>query len=408
MKLIHLAQQHSLTTLLMSMNEQINTIREYLKLERTGHLNRITWSSSSVKDLMETFIKSFKKTVLSQYKIASYIQKHPNYPVMQEGVVATSMAGLEKLEKNRIINHFGQGIPENSSLLTDTQQELLYIHGGAIISLCLGVIKRVYPASHSYIDNVNAIQYPSINVADPIGYFHVVELRENETILCAQEITLDLNPEAIILIYGAAHDFSRHCKRNDYEYIRINMCSDADALLVEENRSICKVMSEHPEVVRLREQQRQEEIKSEERAIQDKLNNRRNRLESHYKPLLLSLQKEIDLHCLESTAKLTTASVLLSKLKCFQEAYITESTVSTEEFTSNSKEAIIEALTIDKDNEPHFIINHLLNQLLFHLCKLLYSCTGLSFFKIPLDNEIHLIETTIDHMMADPQHFRLF
>ena len=287
----------------------------------------------------------FNECVSSQLKIANYLIRYPLCHVIAEGVIDTSLVGLNakasaaKVYLNKI---FPTGFPEAPEELTDMQKKLLYSFGASFIMFGLGKIKLHRSTSPQF----EKLYIESSTHWSPLDHIHLFEEREKEAMTCIQEIIFDEEPNEMILIYGGAHDFSSYCDKLGYQYERIET---AEGVYQEMQRcNQLKLLWEFdPQVIDYRE--------NEQKTAQNniKVIGRIKQLIDIYDPLLKQLKLQIthlrDRAILlrqsnqpvdETESAIHVATNLYDDLLRYRDAYASDETISCEEFIVNSREAI--------------------------------------------------------------------
>src|SRR3990167_2162191 len=164
-----------------------------------------------------------ESTVQSQFKVAHEIKKHPEYPVLVEGLYENICEAASYPFSDVAKMLFTGGFPNNFRDLTDIQKKILYEEGAVRTLFYLGDIKSIHKsirkdASDTIDEEISKKKYAHNE--------HVFLPRELEAIECAKEAALenfhDLDSAIIFLVYGSAHDFKSHCDREKIEYERVD------------------------------------------------------------------------------------------------------------------------------------------------------------------------------------------
>lgn len=166
----------------------------------------------------------------SQFLVAQSIKKMKNYPILDEGLCEDILesANLEPMSSiARAV--FFDGMPDDFDELTSLQKEFLYDYGGAHTLLFLGDIHTLYKSIHRETAKEIDKRIENGNFLD------MLVPREEEAMSCAKEIAINkfdnLDHATIIIVYGAAHDFSPYCKKEGFIYETIDtLTSEKDYL----------------------------------------------------------------------------------------------------------------------------------------------------------------------------------
>jgi hypothetical protein len=164
-----------------------------------------------------------ESTVQSQFKVAHEIKKHPEYPVLEEGLYENASEAKAYPFSGIVKMIFPDGFPNTYSDLTKLQKEFLYEEGAVRTLFYLGDIKSIYKSIHK-----DASDTVSKEISEG-KYEHVFMPRELEAIECAKEAALEnfrnLDDASIFLVYGGGHDFKPHCDRERFDYEKVDTVS---------------------------------------------------------------------------------------------------------------------------------------------------------------------------------------
>jgi len=178
-------------------------------------------------DGLKVAIKLLDKIVQAQLKVVQTIKKYSNIPVVNEGCDRTLSHPLTDdiaIQLSDVIKEiFPQGIPEKLDSLTYVQKRLLYDYGAPFLLFMLGQITTLYRSCDEDGELAEAEKHLS-SIKNDNYYNKLLDIldvpREKEAIQYAIEaIYLDNNKinttclpnRQVLLVYGSAHNFKRHC-----------------------------------------------------------------------------------------------------------------------------------------------------------------------------------------------------
>jgi len=158
--------------------------------------------------------------VRSQLKVIEILRKHRECPILNENAPRTI-----QYEENGYAKYaqsvFPQGIPSNYEDLTVAQKQFLNDNGATYTMLYLKEITTVH----------KTLQNPALVKASMSSQRQIAaepdEERERQTIALAREILGSAacshqSRPAVVVVYGAAHDFTQLCHKNDLSHTAIN------------------------------------------------------------------------------------------------------------------------------------------------------------------------------------------
>lgn len=165
-----------------------------------------------------------KRLILdSQFRIAKYIEKHPNIPIFSEQTANNdfSLNRLAVADQNLLKKYYHQifpnGLPQNFGFLNDLQKQKLFNYGGDFVQVILGHVQIL----HKVIDNEkekNEIYGPIQKWLDSshsstdsyppeIGRL-AYGARERAALLQAKKyFSANQNQKNAIMIFGLNHNF---------------------------------------------------------------------------------------------------------------------------------------------------------------------------------------------------------
>lgn len=157
-----------------------------------------------------------ESSVQSQFKVAHEIKKHPEYPVLVEGLNENVSEAASYPLYNVAKMIFPDGFPNSFLDLTKLQKDFLYEKGAVHTLFYLDDIKSIYKSIHK-----DASDIIDKKISDG-GYEHIFLPREQEAIECAKEAAMgsshNLEGATVFLVYGGGHDMKSHCDRENFEY----------------------------------------------------------------------------------------------------------------------------------------------------------------------------------------------
>lgn len=154
----------------------------------------------------------YVETVLqSQLQVAQAIRKYPGRPILVEGLYEDATFNPENPFNMAANMIFPQGLQFNDvNELTALQREFLYEYGAVFTLFYLGEISSLYKTIHKEASEIIDHQILS-------GDFDkIFNAREKETIECVKEAVATQSHDTVLVIFGAAHNFSPLCNNENF------------------------------------------------------------------------------------------------------------------------------------------------------------------------------------------------
>jgi hypothetical protein len=182
-----------------------------IKLIHLGQSHKLPFNYKASPEYVE-------QMVASQIKVATYIKNHPNALVFLEGLTESFWGipggGLTRAAK--IL--FPDGLPDDAAKLNSLQKDYLYNGEDAVRTMNrLGDLKSMYrtisPKQSKFVDS-------RISKGEWIHIFGTREIAAMESI---KEV-MKKNPDKkeVILVFGDAHDFSKHCLKYGFQHEKVS------------------------------------------------------------------------------------------------------------------------------------------------------------------------------------------
>lgn len=196
-----------------------------IKLTHLGQAHKLPFNLTASSEYVEHVMES-------QIKVSNYIKNHPDALVFLEALTE-SFSGIPEDEFTVIAKMlFPDGLPDDAAKLDSFQKDYLYNEEAAVRTMNrLGEVKSMYrtisPEQSKVVDSLTPDDDWSHLSED--DWSHIDGIKELAAMECIKEV-LEKNPDKneVILVYGDAHDFSKHCLDYGFQYEKIS-CVNIEA-----------------------------------------------------------------------------------------------------------------------------------------------------------------------------------
>jgi hypothetical protein len=111
---------------------------------------------------------------------------------------------------------FPNGFPKSVEEMTVRQRGLIFAYGATLILYYLGIVKTLNRSMRAEVKEFINKLYEDDNL------LRLYAELEKEAMICIDDLVIREEPEKIILIFGAIHDFSMDCTKHGYAYEKID------------------------------------------------------------------------------------------------------------------------------------------------------------------------------------------